>query len=252
MILFSAINDEIGNNVIEQLECLKENKVKFIEFRKINNRFLFELNETEINTILQLLKQSNISVSMIDTPIGKPKYQFSEKDIYLTFDKYIKIAKLFNTNKLRIFSDITDDILFRLCKIAQKSGIELFMENEKGTQFTSFDYFINLKNKIKMNNLFVLYDVENYFSCNGKEKYLDDFNKYSNIVKYIHLRDYDNNYTIITKGKLDIINIINQMSKKPFDIYISIESHLPMIFPKDKKELFSKNMEEIRKEISGR
>ena len=249
MVLFSAINDEIGNTLIEQLKCLTKNKVKFIEFRKINNRFLFELNELEINTILQLLKQNNISVSMIDTPIGKSKYQFSEKDIYLIFGKYIKIAKMFNTNKLRVFSDIADDILFRLCKIAQKNGIDLFMENEKGTQFTSFDYFINLKNKIKMNNLFVLYDVENYFLCNGKEKYLDDFNKYSNIVKYIHLRDYDDNYTIITKGKLDIVNIIDQMSKKPFEIYISLESHLPMISSKDKKELFSENMEEIRKKI---
>ena len=186
---------------------------------------------------------------MIDTPIGKPKYQFSEEDIYLIFDKYIKIAKMFNTNKLRIFSDITDNILIHLCKVAQKNSIDLFMENEKGTQFTSFDYFVNLQNKIKMKNLFVLYDVENYFSCNGKEQYLKDFNKYSNIIKYVHLRDYDNNYTIITNGQLDIVGVLNQMLNKPFDICVSIESHLPMISFKDKKDLFSKNMKEIRKKI---
>lgn len=249
MVLFSAINDEIGNTLTEQLKCLRKNKVKFIEFRKIDNKFLFELSKIELNTVLQLLKQNKILVSMIDTPIGKPKYQFSEEDIYLIFDKYIKIAKMFNTNKLRIFSDITDNILIHLCKVAQKNSIDLFMENEKGTQFTSFDYFVNLQNKIKMKNLFVLYDVENYFSCNGKEQYLKDFNKYSNIIKYVHLRDYDNNYTIITNGQLDIVGVLNQMLNKPFDICVSIESHLPMISFKDKKDLFSKNMKEIRKKI---
>ncbi len=249
MVIFSAINDEIGNTLTEQLKCLRKNKVKFIEFRKIDNKFLFELSKIELNTVLQLLKQNKILVSMIDTPIGKPKYQFSEEDIYLIFDKYIKIAKMFNTNKLRIFSDITDNILIHLCKVAQKNSIDLFMENEKGTQFTSFDYFVNLQNKIKMKNLFVLYDVENYFSCNGKEQYLKDFNKYSNIIKYVHLRDYDNNYTIITNGQLDIVGVLNQMLNKPFDICVSIESHLPMISFKDKKDLFSKNMKEIRKKI---
>lgn len=249
MVIFSAINDEIGNTLTEQLKCLRKNKVNFIEFRKIDNKFLFELSKIELNTILQLLKQNKIFVSMIDTPIGKPKYRFSEEDIYLIFDKYIKIAKMFNTNKLRIFSDITDNILIHLCKVAQKNSIDLFMENEKGTQFTSFDYFVNLQNKIKMKNLFVLYDVENYFSCNGKEQYLKDFNKYSNIIKYVHLRDYDNNYTIITNGKLDIVDVLNQMLNKPFDICVSIESHLPMLSSKDKKDLFSKNMKEIRKKI---
>lgn len=249
MVIFSAINDEIGNTLTEQLKCLRKNKVKFIEFRKIDNKFLFELSKIELNTVLQLLKQNKILVSMIDTPIGKPKYQFSEEDIYLIFDKYIKIAKMFNTNKLRIFSDITDNILIHLCKVAQKNSIDLFMENEKGTQFTSFDYFVNLQNKIKMKNLFVLYDVENYFSCNGKEQYLKDFNKYSNIIKYVHLRDYDNNYTIITNGQLDIVGVLNQRLNKPFDICVSIESHLPMISFKDKKDLFSKNMKEIRKKI---
>ena len=249
MVIFSAINDEIGNTLTEQLKCLRKNKVKFIEFRKIDNKFLFELSKIELNTVLQLLKQNKILVSMIDTPIGKPKYQFSEEDIYLIFDKYIKIAKMFNTNKLRIFSDITDNILIHLCKKKQKNSIDLFMENEKGTQFTSFDYFVNLQNKIKMKNLFVLYDVENYFSCNGKEQYLKDFNKYSNIIKYVHLRDYDNNYTIITNGQLDIVGVLNQMLNKPFDICVSIESHLPMISFKDKNDLFSKNMKEIRKKI---
>lgn len=252
MVIFSAINDEIGNSLTEQLKCLRKNKIKFIEFRKIDNKFLFELNKIEINTILQLLKRSNILVSMIDTPIGKPKYQISEEDIYMIFEKYIKIAKIFNTDKLRIFSDITDDVLIRLCKFAQKNSINLFMENEKNTRFTSFDYFVKLQNKIKMKNLFVLYDVENYFSCNGKEQYLKDFNKYSNIIKYIHLRDYDNNYTIITNGKLDIADILNQISNKPFDIFVSLESHLPMVSFKDKKYLFSENMKKIRKKISKR
>ena len=39
------------------------------------------------------------------------------------------------------------------------------------------------------------------------------------------------------------------MLNKPFDICVSIESHLPMISFKDKKDLFSKNMKEIRKKI---
>ena len=60
MVIFSAINDEIGNTLTEQLKCLRKNKVKFIEFRKIDNKFLFELSKIELNTVLQLLKQNKI------------------------------------------------------------------------------------------------------------------------------------------------------------------------------------------------
>lgn len=250
MIVFSAINDEVGNNLKDQISCLKQNKVDFIEFRKIDGKFLFELEKSKLDEMAQLLKYNNISVSMIDTPIGKPKYNFSEDDIKLIFNQYIKIAKLFNTNNLRIFSDVSDDILLHLCKMGFKNRINLFMENEKGTKFTSFDYFIKLHNRIGMKNLFVLFDTENYFSCNGREKYLNDFNKYFSIIKYIHLRDYDNNYTIITTGNLEIGNIINQMSKNIDDVYISIESHLPMISSVDKRILFSKNMEEIYNKVN--
>ena len=211
MIVFSAINDEVGNSLQEQIDCLKQNNVNFIELRKINGKFLFELKKSELDKIAQLLKYNNMSVSMIDTPIGKLKYGFSLNDINLIYNQYI------------------------------------FMENEKGTKFTSFDYFIKLYNRIGMKNLFVLFDTENYFSCNGKKKYLNDFNKYFGMIRYIHLRDYDNNYTIITQGKLEINNIINKISKNIDDVYISVESHLPMTSSLDKKVLFSKNMEEIYK-----
>ena len=247
MIVFSAINDEVGNNLQEQIDCLKQNNVDFIELRKINGKFLFELKKSELDKIAQLLKYNGVSISMIDTPIGKSKYGFSLDDINLIYNQYIKIAKLFNTHNLRIFSDVSDNTLLHLCEIGLQNKINLFMENEKGTKFTSFDYFIKLYNKIGMKNLFVLFDTENYFSCNGKKKYLNDFNKYFDIIRYIHLRDYDNNYTIITKGKLEISNIINKILKNIDDVYISVESHLPMTSSLDKKVLFSKNMEEIYK-----
>ena len=78
-------------------------------------------------------------------------------------------------------------------------------------------------------------------------KEIKNFNKYFGMIRYIHLRDYDNNYTIITQGKLEINNIINKISKNIDDVYISVESHLPMTSSLDKKVLFSKNMEEIYK-----
>ena len=126
MIVFSAINDEVGNSLQEQIDCLKQNNVNFIELRKINGKFLFELKKSELDKIAQLLKYNNMSVSMIDTPIGKLKYGLSLNDINLIYNQYIKIAKLFNTNNLRIFSDVSDNTLLYLCEIGLQNKMNLF------------------------------------------------------------------------------------------------------------------------------
>lgn len=44
----TTISDEIGESLEEQIDILKESKIKYIEIRKINNKYLFEYTNKEL------------------------------------------------------------------------------------------------------------------------------------------------------------------------------------------------------------
>ena len=237
----TAINDEIADTFENQLNVLIDNKINFIELRKINNKYLYELEQEELKKIRVLLQEKNIQVSMLDTPIGKNK--FNSDDELLILKKYFFLAKYFNCFSLRLFSDLSDDIL-KFLKEQKETDYRIYIENEKNTLFTNLDWF--KKNKL-LNNFNILLDIENYYYDN--EEYLEDCGKYFNKIDYIHIRDYDkknNKYTFLGKGDLKIKQLILILKKSNFGGFLSIESHLPMEYKYDKQLLFNHNLEELK------
>lgn len=237
----TAINDEIADTFENQINVLIDNKIDFIELRKINGKYLFELETEEIKKNVSILKENKIKVSMLDTPIGKNK--FSKEEELLILKKYLVLTKEFNCYSLRMFSDLSDNII-KFLEEQKQTDYKIYIENEKNTLFTNLDWFV--KNKI-LSHYNILLDVENYNYEKGD--FIKDYIKHFKRIDYIHIRDYDKKgkkYTFLGKGDLNIKQFIIELKKLNFEGFISIESHLPMEYKYDKQLLFKQNLEELR------
>jgi len=242
--MISVINDEVSSDIYKLIDILNEVNLKLVELRKVDNKYLFQIDEAELLKYKSELDKNNIKVSLVDSPIGKNKFNY-EKELEL-FYKYIKIAKIFECKHLRIFTNVSDDILDGLKKyneIAKEAGIILLLENEPNTYGEDYNNLLKIMNN-NYSNIKILYDAENYYSINLD--YIKALTQLMPYIEYVHIRDIkDNNYVYLYDGEIDIKRIIILLNK---NIIISLETHLPMSSNLDKKELFIESLRRMKDE----
>ena len=229
MSYYSAINDEISFYENEQIDALVNLQIYTIELRRIHEKYLHEAEVDELVQMNDKLMQSKMSVSVIDSPIGKHK----KNDNVELMKKYIEIARIFNYPYVRVFSDVFGndiieniDRLNSLEEMCQKESISLLLENEVGT---SFNNICVMKEYIKsMNrNIKVLFDVCNYYIENGD--YLNILEELYEHISYIHIRNYsyeENKFTMLDEGDIDYYQISEILKRRKFQGGLSLESHL--------------------------
>ncbi len=139
MIRLSAFADEANPNVDGQIAALKRNGLQWIELRGLDGSNIRDITIDQAKEYAKRFADAGIQVWSIGSPIGK-------MDLHGNFEKekedlrrLCKIAKIFGTDKLRIFSfyeayeDETKviDSLRQMVGIAQEEGCRLYHENEK-------------------------------------------------------------------------------------------------------------------------
>lgn len=241
----SVINDEVNNNIEELIKILKKESCSNIEIRKIDNKYLFEIDFDELEDKAKLFKDNNIKVTMIDSPIGKHKFTYEQERII--FYDYIYICQIFDCHYLRIFSDVGEDIektLKRYNSIAKINNITLLIENERNTLGDNYKYLKELMNN-NYSNIKILYDIENYYHA-GVD-YKEAYKELKEYIKYIHVRDYSKDkekYVDLFTGDIDLDFIF-----KDKKIIISLETHLAMNKDSnvlDKEKYFVDNIRRIK------
>lgn len=242
--MISVINDEVESDIKKLINILNKVNLKLVELRKINDKYLFQIKESELLKYKKELDENDIKVSLIDSPIGKNKFSH-EEELFL-LDKYINICKIFDCKYLRIFTDVSDNIETGL-KIynekAMKNNITLLIENEPNTYGENYNNLLNLMTN-NYSNIKILYDAENYYSINLD--YIEAYNKLSKYIRYVHLRDKkENKYVYLYDGDIDIKKILNLVSK---DIIVSLETHLPLSGNLDKEKLFIESLRRLNNE----
>lgn len=242
--MISVVNDEVANDILELISILNEVKLKLVELRKINNKYLYQIEKKNLVKYKYELNKNNIKVSLIDSPIGKGKICYEEERSLL--DKYIKICKIFNCKYLRIFTDVGENIENTLKKynnIARQYDITLLIENEPNTYGEDYNNLLNLMMN-NYSNIKILYDVENYYSLDLD--YIKAFNLLKEYIRYVHLRDKKGKkYVYFYEGEINIKKILRLVDK---NIIISLETHLPLSSNLEKKELFIESLRRINYE----
>lgn len=239
----SGFTDEINSNLEEQIAAAKNIGLDYICMRNVYGKNICEYLPDQVEEkILPILKQNNIRVSSIGSPLGKIL-----ADDSAAFDAQLLIAEqaahtahILNCRYIRIFSfyipdgsvpeNWTDTIVKKIQRyvdIFEKYGVTALHENEKEIYGDTAKRCKNLFESVNSQHFRGIFDFANFVQCqqNVREAY-DILEEY---IEYFHIKDayYENGETeVCGKGDGEIENILKSAFDGGFRGFLTLEPHL--------------------------
>lgn len=225
-----AFADEAGSTLNNQISALKRNNISLLELRSIDGKNVLDFSIEEASHYYDILKKNGIEVFSIGSPIGKVDIDCDFEDYQEKVIKICQIAKVFHTDKVRMFSfykahNQREKVFLYLKKmvdIANKLGIKLYHENEKdiyGDNLNRVQDLINANLGLKF-----VYDPANFIQVG--EEADDTLKNLVNKMDYFHIKDVIKSSGDIVpagygNGKIrELISMIDR------DVVFTIEPHL--------------------------
>ncbi|MDK1032638.1 MAG: sugar phosphate isomerase/epimerase [Planctomycetia bacterium] len=239
MMTITGFADEIGPDLEEQIKILAEENIKFVELRGIWDTNVLKLSADQQAEAKGRLADAGIGISAIGSPIGKvridedwPKHL---DDFRVTMDQ----AEFFDTRYIRLFSyyppegknivDFRDEVMRRMAEktaLAEKRGIILLHENERGIYGETAERCIEMTRTVNSPSLRLIFDPANF--VNDGIVPLDAWPVMRDEVVYFHIKDMKKGGEFVPAGEGDgdIAEILADAAKRGYEGFLSLEPHL--------------------------
>lgn len=142
--LVSAISDEVAPELDEQLEVLAGHGIRAIELRNVLGKNMMDLDVDDVVAVRGRLAPAGTRVACIASPIGKATLDEPRAGLMAQGGQALRLAHAFGAPYVRIFSyyvkpeeiePAREEVLARLgelARLAEREGITLLHENERG------------------------------------------------------------------------------------------------------------------------
>lgn len=237
----SGFSDEIDAAVDVQFEVLKKLNIGYFEPRGIDGKNISELTEEEAYALKEKMDRNGIKVSSVGSPIGKVKLEEPFEEHFRTFQHVIRIAKILETNYIRMFSfyheggdewtqEERDEVLKRLKQMidyAKEQDVILLHENEKDIYGDTADRCIDLMQELGCEHFLAVFDPANFVQCAQDTRYAYELLK--DHIAYVHVKDACmEDGTVVPAGKGDghVEYVLSKLFENGYDGYLSLEPHL--------------------------
>ena len=238
--ILSAFADEIDPNFEEQLKGLKKLDIPYVELRGVNGKSFTLLTDDEVLDVRDLLARYGIKVWSLGSPIGKihTNDDFEAHKHLLTH--IMDIGDMLDVKRIRMFSfyppegakpeDWRDEVFRRLeimLEDAEKAGVKLVHENEKGIYGDVNDRCVELMEKFYPRMGFV-FDPANFVQCGMNT--LEGYEKLHKYITYMHIKDaFLSDGAVVAAGHGDghVAEILKKLNaERDDDVILTVEPHL--------------------------
>lgn len=209
----SGFADEIGQDFETQLKTVTELGMRYISLRSADGKGVADYTAAEVEEkLLPRLKAYGVGVSSLGSPIGKIPVNDEEafKQDLVKLEELCKICKVLDCRYIRIFSfyiDETEDpepyydtVVSKLRQydaIAQKNGVILLHENEKGIYGDTGARCKKIFDALASPHFRAAFDFANFVQCNEDTEAC--WNMLQPYIEYIHIKD------AVTTGKENVL-----------------------------------------------
>jgi 3-dehydroshikimate dehydratase len=245
MIRLSAFADEISHDLAEQIAILKRENIAHIDLRGVWNINVLDLSDEQAISIKELLEGHGIKVAAIGSPIGKVPIDSPFDEHLERFERAIKLAHLFGTPLVRIFSfyppaeiasdtidpdSWRDEVVWRLRVLtarARASGITLIHENEKDIYGDIIARCVDLLQECNDTHFQAVFDPANFIQC-GQTPYPDAYEALRPWLRYVHVKDAlpDGEVVAAGEGAARWPELLQRLRQDGYDGFFSLEPHL--------------------------
>lgn len=237
--ILSAFADEYDDNFLEQLKALNGYGINNIEIRGVNGKNISTLNAEEIKEVKKQLKDYNIKVSSIGSPLGKIKLNGDMKEHINLARHVFEIANELQTENVRAFSfyppegrninDCKEDVfsaIDKLLTVAKEYGVTVCHENEAGIYGESGENCLEIM-KAFNGKIKTVFDMGNFALF--KHDPIKAYSLLKPYIKYFHIKDAMSVGAIVPpgKGEAKIYEILSDYIKEAKeDVVVTLEPHL--------------------------
>jgi 3-dehydroshikimate dehydratase len=243
MIHLSAFADEIATNLDEQISVLKSERISFVDLRGVEGINVLDFSDQQAREIKQELDARGIKVATIASPIGKVPIDSSFDEHLRRFDRALKLAHLFETRLIRIFSFYPPanssaiepaawrtEVVQRLSALverAQKEDVVLLHENEKDIYGDTITRCVDLLQTINHNNFRAVFDPANFIQC-GQNPFPDAYEAILPWLSYVHVKDARTDGTVVPAGSgaARWSDLLRRLRIDGYDGFLALEPHL--------------------------
>lgn len=239
--ILSAFADEYSPMIDEQIVGLKKNGIGYIELRNVDGTNVVDITEEKAYEIKAKFDKAGIRVWSIGSPIGKIAIDDDMGPHLEKLKNVIRVAKILECDKIRMFSffmpkdrditDFTDEVMARLeamLEIAEKEGIQLCHENEKGIYGEKVSPCAEIRDRFA-GRIKVIFDPANFIQA-GEQTYPYGYSVLGEDIFYMHIKDVvAQSGCVVPAGQGDghIPEILKELDKRvKGDFVLSIEPHL--------------------------
>ncbi len=246
MFTLTGFADEISPSLLEQLQVLQAEDVKYLELRSIDRTNVAALSDEQIRQAKALLGDYGIGVSAIGSPIGKSPI---DEDFTLCLERtkrIIEIAHAFDTKYIRMFSffmpdgenpaQYRDEVIDRLGKLTELLvGTDLVFvhENDRGLYGDTGERALDILRAIDSNHFRACYDPGNAVMIDAKRGYAD-YGLIKDYLVYFHAKDAiwsKQLFVPVGEGDGELECIIQDLANSKWQGFLSVEPHLGPYMP---------------------
>ncbi|MBR4235626.1 MAG: TIM barrel protein [Clostridia bacterium] len=245
--ILSAFADEAGALLSEQIDALHEAGIACVELRGVDGKNVKDLTLDEAKNVRARLDAAGIRVSSMGSPFGKIGVTDDFEPHFREFEHALELCGVLGCDRMRMFSfyypkgedpaQFRGEVLSRLERMldaADKAGITLCHENEKGIYgdiaSRCLDLITHFGGRLKC-----IFDPANFIQCG--EKPIDNYAVLRDHIYYMHIKDaYLKNGAVVPGGCGDanLPEILSDLGKRAQNMLLTVEPHLTVFKGLDK------------------
>ena len=248
------ITDELSQDLDEALAFISSYKLQWCELREVWGQNVIGLARADLDRARDLLRQHNIRVSGVASPIFKwnlPSMRakdglgrdfataYTENDAKRLLETVFDMAHFFGTHHVRIFSywrvaepekafSLVRDRLGEAAELAAKNGMTLLLENEHACNIGTGAELGRLLRDVNSPNLRGIWDPGNSFVL-GETPYPDGYEHVRGLFPHMHIKDARKNgelqWVPVGSGSIDYRGQFEVLRRENYDGTISLETH---------------------------
>lgn len=257
----SGFADEIHSSFEEQIRVLTELGQKYLELRGADGIGVADLTDAKAEELKRRMKEAEIGVSAIGSPIGKIGITDDFEPHFESFKRIVELAHLFETPYIRMFSFYVPDEknpeayreevfarMERFVQYAEKENVILLHENEKGIYGAAAQQCRELLTRFYGDHFQGIFDFANFVQC--RQNTLEAYEMLKPYISYFHIKDalWENGEVVLPgEGDGNLAEILGRADKQGYNGFLSLEPHLFHFQGFDRLE----NGSSIKKEGNG-
>lgn len=236
----SGFSDEIDPKIDVQFAHLAKLGIEYFEPRGVDGKNIADISDEECSILAEKMAKYGIKASSIGSPIGKIGIDEDFRPHLAKLARVIEIAKRLGTKYIRVFSfyipdgapaeDFRGEVMERMaamCALAEKNGVVLLHENEKGIYGDNAERCADILRTVNSPNLRAVFDPANFVQC-GQPTYPEAFDMLAPYIEYMHIKDATEDGKVVPAGRGfgKVGEILAALGEKNYSGFLSLEPHL--------------------------